>query len=395
MQTSFTRQQLYDLVWTHPIKSVAERYGVSDVAFAKMCKRNEIPIPFRGYWAKIQAGKKAPNTPLPLRALGMPEIIELGGHSDPYYRGVPKDLISIDLPPPPKFPESADQLSDRIRKLVGKVAIPKNFDRAHYAIAKRLGEDQARRLKQQSDRYSFSWDAPHFESPFERRRLRLINALMVALIALDKKVTMRGKNPSGFEVTIGQQHLSVLIDHPKQERSAYTYPSESNRPASDPLRARISSSYRISNVQLVWDDVADSKIEKSIDDIVVNILLAGELQYRQREIHHHEWLVKRKAQLIEEARKQKEEEERLAKERKIKAEQARIDRLLGEAAAFRKAVDIRNYIESVRAVNSNSNDPLPNEEIDAWSSWALAQANRIDPVASKKFLTRDIDDADG
>ena len=60
-----TRQELYDLVWSTPASRLAQDFGVSDVAIAKRCKRLGVPRPSRGYWAKIEAGKKPRKSPLP------------------------------------------------------------------------------------------------------------------------------------------------------------------------------------------------------------------------------------------------------------------------------------------------------------------------------------------
>lgn len=60
-----TRQELYDLVWSTPASRLAQDFGVSDVAVAKRCKRLGVPRPFRGYWAKVEAGKKPRKSPLP------------------------------------------------------------------------------------------------------------------------------------------------------------------------------------------------------------------------------------------------------------------------------------------------------------------------------------------
>jgi hypothetical protein len=105
----------------------------------------------------------------------------------------------------------------------------------------------------------------------------------------------------------------------------------------------------------------------------------------------HAWLIERKAELIKEAKKKKEDDERKARERRIQVEKARIDRLLGEAAALRQANDIRTYAETVRTMNEKTPNPVSPEEIDAWASWALAQADRIDPVLSRSFLIREPD----
>ena len=60
-----SRIQLYELVWSKPIQKLAKEYGFSDVEFSKICRRHEIPLPVRGYWAKVSAGIKAYKVPLP------------------------------------------------------------------------------------------------------------------------------------------------------------------------------------------------------------------------------------------------------------------------------------------------------------------------------------------
>jgi hypothetical protein len=41
---SFSRQALYDLVWSEPVKTLAGRFKISDVALAKTCRRAAIPL---------------------------------------------------------------------------------------------------------------------------------------------------------------------------------------------------------------------------------------------------------------------------------------------------------------------------------------------------------------
>jgi integrase len=60
-----TRQQLYELVWSKPISRLAEQFDISDVGLAKACRRANVPIPHRGYWAKVQAGVSATKEPMP------------------------------------------------------------------------------------------------------------------------------------------------------------------------------------------------------------------------------------------------------------------------------------------------------------------------------------------
>lgn len=48
----YTRTQLFELVWTTPLLTLAGEIGISDVALAKACRKVGIPLPGRGHWAK-------------------------------------------------------------------------------------------------------------------------------------------------------------------------------------------------------------------------------------------------------------------------------------------------------------------------------------------------------
>ena len=64
---SLHRHELYNLVWSVPMSSLAQKYGFSDVWLAKICKKYNIPRPSRGYWARKRAGEKISITSLPKR----------------------------------------------------------------------------------------------------------------------------------------------------------------------------------------------------------------------------------------------------------------------------------------------------------------------------------------
>ena len=68
MSHTFTRQELFDLVWSEPTRTIAKRYGISDVGLAKVCRRVDILLPPRGYWAKVAAGKRVKKPSLHRRA---------------------------------------------------------------------------------------------------------------------------------------------------------------------------------------------------------------------------------------------------------------------------------------------------------------------------------------
>jgi len=60
-----TREELFDLVWTTPMSKLAARFGVSDVALAKVCVKLDIPRPSRGYWQQRAVGDDGERPLLP------------------------------------------------------------------------------------------------------------------------------------------------------------------------------------------------------------------------------------------------------------------------------------------------------------------------------------------
>src|SRR5258707_4933833 len=65
---TLSREDLYELAWSKPITELAKDFGISDVGLAKRCKRLGIPLPGRGYWARVDAGQTPYRPKLPKRA---------------------------------------------------------------------------------------------------------------------------------------------------------------------------------------------------------------------------------------------------------------------------------------------------------------------------------------
>jgi hypothetical protein len=59
------RSELYARVWAEPMIRVAADLGLSGPGLAKLCARSGIPTPARGHWAKLKAGKRSRQPPLP------------------------------------------------------------------------------------------------------------------------------------------------------------------------------------------------------------------------------------------------------------------------------------------------------------------------------------------
>ncbi len=55
---------LFERVWSQPVASLAAEWGLSGPGLKKVCRRLQIPVPPRGYWAKLKAGHREAR-PLP------------------------------------------------------------------------------------------------------------------------------------------------------------------------------------------------------------------------------------------------------------------------------------------------------------------------------------------
>lgn len=55
---TFTREELFKLVWSEPLSRLARKYNISDNGIRKRCKKMNIPLPRSGYWSKVRHGYK-------------------------------------------------------------------------------------------------------------------------------------------------------------------------------------------------------------------------------------------------------------------------------------------------------------------------------------------------
>ena len=72
---TFTRNELYDLVWSVPLLTLSKKYAISDVGLRKICIKMEIPLPKAGHWQKLQFNKKTNQPKLSANYNGDKEVI--------------------------------------------------------------------------------------------------------------------------------------------------------------------------------------------------------------------------------------------------------------------------------------------------------------------------------
>ena len=240
MERRIPRHQLYELVWGEPITAGARRFDVSDVSLAKVCKRYAIPIPARGYWAKVKAGKTAERRPLPPREIGRKETIVFGKSSWVERENEIRASRDEPIPPPPVFTEQIEDVILRVTALVGRVAPDRSLDFGHPSIEKLLADDKERIQKQRNSSFAWAHEGPFFASPFERRRLRLVNSIFKALARIGASPsTGNAKNPDCFAAKVGDITVSFSLGTPNEERLPWRTRSPVRRSARETMAFEI------------------------------------------------------------------------------------------------------------------------------------------------------------
>jgi hypothetical protein len=151
MAERLSRKELYDLVWSKPLRILSSRFGISDVALKKTCARSEIPTPERGYWAKKDAEKPAFQVAFPIRPPGMDDQVLVAAGQSHWYQDWKKEELIGPLPPPPEFPEPIEAVRERIALLRWTVGIEKTqkgpISGAFCSVLALLGCEAARESK--------------------------------------------------------------------------------------------------------------------------------------------------------------------------------------------------------------------------------------------------------
>jgi hypothetical protein len=372
MDREFTRRGPYDLVWTQPVKSAAADLGISDVGLVKHCKKANIPVPGRGYWARKQAGKPTLQIPLPPRFPGASDRI--GGAREQYYGSDwPERFIETPIPPVPVFDEELQAVEQRTRKMVGKVTCLRKFEPAHPLVAKLLVHDEDRR--RDFAKWGSSYNAPRYDAGPERRRLLIINTLFVVAARLGCRPSIRTSKYGqdlGSErevcVRIGESWVYFSIEPVKSKKEGR---KERLRLALGMVRDRESSTK-------FWEDNEAEQLQDQIGEILVGMLTYAETSYRGWLVKQRDWIIERKISAEAEIKRRREETERKARELEAKLAKERVDLLLSQAEALDHANRIRTYVDVVLSRTSASE--TEKTCLDNWAVWALEQADQIDPL---------------
>jgi hypothetical protein len=387
-----TREELYEQVWSEPLVQLAKKFGISDVALAKRCRRMRIPLPGLGYWAKKQHGK-------PVRRAPLPKLPANATSTEFVMREKP---VVGDAPEPPHGPVADQQRFESLAE--NRIVVADVLADPHPLIAKTVAA--LRRAKPNHQGYLIpTVPALNVNVSLDGadRAMCILDALLKALDARGYETTIHPARSDetrpatvvkigGDEVPISLTERIDVVERPdlvpprqptRPRRASHwdaiyaPSPPEPRRElvASGQYTLRIDISYI--SCRRAWTDGKQQRLEQILNSIVVGLVVAAEKlrEHRlEREKREREW---REA----EARRIEEERRRELEAGRIRA----LDRVL---TAWRDSRDIREYVAEARQALSGEGAP-PDAAIFAWLEWVENYADRLDPVRPVPKVPKD------
>ncbi len=368
-----SREELYALVWSAPMRTLAKKFNISDVGLSKHCRKLTIPLPGRGYWARKAANK-------PVRQIPLPKLPP--NSSRPVETELRPPIIAADVPPIPA--RVAEQTAFEAEHPIG---VSESL-RSPHPLVRRTKELLQGSAKHQGD-FVHHWPEAHLDLHVSRdrlpRALRIADALVKAFELRGWKVTLGSdRHRKSFVTLLGHQvafgirePVKKIENEPAKPRrlpdgSMYTpFQNRYHDEPSGKLSFVIRSQWEGSNaVEHTWLETQSTPLEQQLSDFVI-----GVVEYANR-------LVERQREREEELRVRQEAEARWQEEqRRQAAERARRTMLRRQAKRWELSQRLLGYLAAVRVRAEQHPDGVASgSPIADWLEWAEAYAHSLDPL---------------
>lgn len=346
------------------MQTLAESFGISGNGLAKICDKMRIPYPARGYWAKAQAGKATGSRP------------KLPGHD-----GTMPKSWTITATIKPAVPELPIEIAEATR------LVQTACEEATERLAKPFRFRHPLTAKWKSETANGHRSHPRLSGMRDKsedkgvlgRRLRILDALFVAIVAAGAKIDENTSSIDRFTLQIGGHKVEAkLVERLKQVREPIEdrykdWSMYRDRPWNQKLVGTGQLVFRIENYtdhscKKEWKDKDVALIEQQIGDIAQGLIVAAHyvgLREKRFADERERWAIEQRRR--EEIARQKE------------AEEQRFKALLQVAEQWQKAELIRGLI---RAVQAHTADAEGAPQLTEWLAWAGKKADEIDGISS-------------
>lgn len=368
-----TRSTLINLAWSSPMRDLAKQFDLSDTGMKKVLTSHGIVCPPQGHWNRVRAGRTVAKPPkAPPRRPGERGYVLL----DSRFKSLPR---ASPLPVEGPFasavvPEDLHELRALELAAIGKPASAQKPTRYHPEIAALIKRDEIIAAKP-VDMWGHKAPPP-YASPFERRRLRILNAVYLTLNKRghDGKVERYNVHLS-FRVLIGDTSVTLELEEKGSRPQSQYEPLriDEKRSANVPLMLTLRSMDK--SVIEQWVDDGAGKLETKIASIAAGLIAGGERLFREglrKDVEREEQMRLARITRDEEARQ--------------KAEAARLAALIRSGKLLSKAERLRQIVRCVDSAIVAGGIEVTTPALEQWRAWAMGQADKLDPIKSGQIF---------
>lgn len=372
-----SREELYDQVWSTPMRKLATKYGLSLNDLIRACKQFQIPRPSVGYWAKKMRGQSPPQESLPACDDSSRNSIQI-------QIGVTGKGEVLD-PDELKFDADVTEQLRRVRE-APKIVVPGSLRKPHPLIkitGAALNEGFADRHNLICPRRNSRNEALSIQvaKTSIRRALLLMDTLVKSVERFGGRIANTSDRRG--ERTCVEMLGEMITDIRLRERYKQVPRKDASKdpfgPSCDcvPLGLFVLDTGYVNSTNFICQDTPKQRIEDAINKILIDwVQEAGKVRINRRRTEEEERI--RRQQVLDRQRRQQELQARQ------KAEQDRLDGLLARAASWKQSKDLRDYVDAVeRFVIKRDGAIDEGSEAQKWLTWARQQADRFDPLVPK------------
>lgn len=376
-----TREELYEQVWSEPLQTIAPRFGMSDVALAKNCRKMDIPLPGRGYWAKKAAGKSLSRDSLPKHP---PNSTRQTLTVDPEGNKRSEPTIRESVAEPAPLAAAVAAQAEFEANPRNRILVPATLRGPHKLVQKTIDA-----LKAEADRKEGDWGfkpGPRLNvevsKTSQNRALRIMDGLLRAFDHRRWKTAItdldRDRYHPKYASYVGvldQQVFFGMRETTRRVRVA-TDPAETapRRPAH---RAESTGCLSLviyapwsQNVEYELAEQEPEQLENQLGKFVVEIVAAAFRRVEEIAWHLHKIYEEDKAEAIKKLEEQRREDV-LAEERA----------LLEQARNWAVSQNVAAYVAAVRSTAEGRPEGLePGSPTAIWLDWAEGYAASLDPL---------------
>lgn len=343
----FTRQELYDLVWTIPAMQIAKDFGLTYEEFKKFCKYYDIPLPDGGYWMKVKWNKPV-----------------IKSAFNPHFEGESKIVLAQYIEE--FINNSKDPLKSKIAEIENDPKAPLIFPVK--IIKPDILTIQTREYWKESKGNIFydKYKKLHFPirvgDNHQERGLRFMDAFTKLLRYRGHTIAKEYHNTC---VLIDGVYIDFDLREASKRIPATTQYGTSEYVPTGEFIFKIGKYSRVKE----WRD-GKEKLESLLAKIVAKLEIYAEQEKIERE-HSRIWRLQ-----YEEERKRKEDLQKLKEE-----EMAKFKNLVTLSERYNKSQLIRQYIHA-EILKVKKNDSF-SDEFQKWVNWAKDKADWYDPTIEK------------